>query len=171
MTAVLLGYLQTALLTIVTAVVGVVATKIALKLGDLFDIKLTDRQLAQIKTVAEHGVRAAFISLRAGQGQQKQELAVRTAAKLAPKAFGSLPTDQQYAVINSTYAQLRPSLQTPSLPPGGSLSFAPGTVLQVVSEPPANIPRAPAVPSEGTTFVDDGDVATNPARPRSKVQS
>lgn len=135
-------------------------------------ITLSEEQVQQIRFAAETGVARASDVLRnsTNAGAAKKAIAVKTAASLAPKAFGSLPADQQLAIVEGTYAKLRPSLQTPSLaPPGGSL-FPAGTVLQVLSEAPTTAPRAAKLPAEAAAFAA-AEADTHPDSPQAKREA
>jgi hypothetical protein len=157
-----LGYALGAALLAMAPAIGNMVVQGARLLASKWQYTLTAKQEQDIRFAAEHSVLAT--AARLAPGTVKKLEAIETAKSLAPQAFGKLELAQQEVVIEATYQRMRPSLQTPSSPP--SLSFPPGTMLQVVSEPPV-IPRAPAVPSEGTTFVeavDDRD--TNPGKLR-----
>lgn len=140
-----------ALGTILAAMLTALAVQLYRYLTERLHIARNEKTEAEIKSAIENGVLRAADQMRhiTNAGLSKQRLAIDTAKSLAPKAFGSLPADQQAVLAQATYAKLRPSLATPSSPPPmGSLvplSLPPGATLQVIATDA--IPAAPKLPT------------------------
>lgn len=109
----------TALVSVLTLSVPVVVAFISRYLNSLAGVKLTEAQQKQLEYAAKKGVAAAAETMRdaVGEGARKQQLAVSVAKSLAPDAFKKLDQEQTHAVIQATYAQMRPSLSYTSLAP------------------------------------------------------
>lgn len=107
------------LIDIVVAIAGVVIPILA---GIVAKKVHAEHRQKEIEVAATTAVLAVADRLKTStSGAAKREAAVAEAKALKPRAFGSLPADQQQTYIAAAYSALRPSLETPSQPPEARL--------------------------------------------------
>ncbi len=129
----------TALTGVLTLSVPVVVAFISRYLNSLAGVKLTEAQQSQLEYAAKKGVAAAAETMRdaVGEGARKQQLAVSVAKSLAPEAFSKLDSEQTAAVIQATYAEMKPSLSLTNLPVVTEAQIAGAIPLP----PPSKLPK------------------------------
>lgn len=132
--------LLTALTGVLTLSVPVVSGYIVRYLVSLTGVKLTEAQQSQLEYAAKKGVAAAAETMRdaIGEGARKQQLATKVAQSLAPEAFKKLSVEQTAAVIQGTYAEMKPSLSFTGLAPITDAQIAGAAPLP----PPSAVPKA-----------------------------
>ncbi len=101
-----------ALVAVAAVSVPALAVQGARYLAGLAKVKLTEAQQKQLEFAAQKGVAFAAEKLRdaVGAGSVKATVALQQAKSLAPEAFGKLDETTQAAIIQATYATMRPSL-------------------------------------------------------------
>lgn len=89
-----------------TFLTGVITTAMAKWVG----IKKTEETRAAVTWALEQGVAYAALRLKNAAGPQKKDAALSVAASIAPKAIGKLDEGQKSALVEATYARMKPSL-------------------------------------------------------------
>jgi hypothetical protein len=93
-----------------TTVVGLIVSAIVTILGRWAGVKVTTEQQKQATWALEQGVAYAALRLQNAAGPQKKDAALSVAASIAPNAIGKLNEEQKSAMVEATYARLKPSL-------------------------------------------------------------
>ena len=91
-------------------IAGILSSFIVAVLGKLLDVQVSKEQREKLDWAVSKGVALAAERLGAATGSEKQQAAIREAASLAPKEMRKLSDAQKAAVVDATYARLRPSL-------------------------------------------------------------
>ena len=100
--------IQSAAVAVLTALVGVVARWLGIKMDESRTQKAT--------WAIEQGVAYAAEKFRNMDvtGVAKKQIAIQAAESLAPKAMSKLDSEQKSLVVDATYAKMRSSLPQPS---------------------------------------------------------
>ncbi len=96
---------------------GIAASAIVGLVGKWFGIKRAEETRSAVTWALEQGVAYAALRLKNAAGAQKRDAALNVATSIAPKAIGKLREDQKSALVEATYARLKPSL------PGSTFSM------------------------------------------------
>jgi hypothetical protein len=97
---------------------GLISTLIAVAIYALrrfLGVKDSEEARRAVTWAIEQGVAYAALKLRDAAGPQKKDAALTIAESLAPKAVGKLDDGQKSALVEATYARLKPSLPHPSM--------------------------------------------------------
>lgn len=121
-------------------IAGILSSFIVAVLGKLLDLQVSKEQREKLDWAVAKGVALAAERLRSATGDEKQQAAIREAESLAPKEMKKLSSEQKAAVVDATYARMRPSL-LPS-PTSWSMSGAevPHPLERYRSSPPPKEP-------------------------------
>lgn len=146
-----LMYLLAAVLVAIAPFVVAIAVQGARYVTSKLHITLTVEQEHELERGLLAGIAQAAAKLRGkeGAGDEKKAVAIRIAKSIAPKAFGSLPAEQQEALVEATYVKLRPSLPStlstaPTNPPPASSSSSGGWLPVTDSQLPRELLRGEA---------------------------
>jgi hypothetical protein len=95
-------------------IAGILSSFIVAVLGKLLDLQMSKEQREKLDWAVAKGVSLAAERMRGATGGEKQLAAIQQAEALAPKEMRKLSHEQKTAVVDATYARLRPSLPPPS---------------------------------------------------------